>query len=63
MEEKAWEHFMTSGSVLDYLEYREALNKDEQVLEYSLYNSREKEVHGRTDSDWHGIGSYAGRGL
>ena len=59
MEEKAWEHFMTSGSILDYLEYRSVLYEDELRAE----NSKEKEVHGRTDSDRHGVGSYAGRRL
>lgn len=59
MEEKAWEHFMTSGSILDYLEYRRVLDEDELHVQ----NSKEKEVHGRTDSDRYGVGSYAGRGL
>ena len=59
MEEKAWEHFMTSGSVYDYLEYRGVLGGSEIRTE----NSREKECNGRNNGDRHGVSSHAGRGL
>ena len=61
MEEKAWEHFMKSGSVLDYLEYRGVFNENE-IHAYSK-NSKEKEVDGRSNSDRYGVRSYADRGL
>lgn len=59
MEEKAWEHFMMSGSVYDYLEYRGVLCEGEIRSE----KKQEKDWDGRNSSDRYGVSRNADRRL